>query len=195
MMDVSRETAEKLQEYAALIRKWNPHINLVAPATLADLETRHIEDCLQLLSYVDPDTDSWCDLGSGGGFPGLVLAIGRPDIAVTLVESDRRKASFLQTVVRELSLGNTRILAERIESIPCLGARNISARALAPLSRLLSHAYLHLDPTGTAWLMKGRNWKSELAEARKAWKFLEVVYPSRTDPEAAILAITEIEHA
>lgn len=195
MIDVSRETGQKLHKYAELVRKWNPHINLVAPTTMSDLETRHIRDSAQLLSLVPKDATSWLDLGSGGGLPGLVIAIGRDDLKVTLIESDKRKASFLRTVGRELNLKNIEILPKRIEEVTPLHAGNISARALAPLPKLLSYVYHHISPTGTAWLMKGKNWKSELDDAEKKWRFKTAVHASQTDPDAVILSITEIGHA
>lgn len=195
MTIVSRETTALLDSYAALVRKWNPHINLVAAATLDDLFSRHIADCQQLAALSQSAQGSWIDLGSGAGFPGLVIAIERPDLAVTLVESDQRKATFLRTVVRELGLPNIRVLTARIEAAEPADADHVSARALAPLPLLMSYVHRHLRPDGTAWLMKGRNWMSEVEEARKMWDFKLQSQPSATDPEAAILQIKEIRHA
>ena len=193
-MTVSRETADLLAAYAGLVRKWTPRINLIAPGTVADLETRHIEDSLQLFTLANPARQSWCDLGSGGGFPGLVVAIaaqGRA-VPVTLIESDRRKSVFLQTVVRELALRDVTILTERIEAAPAQKAAIISARALAPLPRLMSYVHQHLAPGGAAWLMKGARWAQEVTEARTRWRFHVEPHPSRTDPDATILHVTEI---
>ena len=152
-MNVSRETAE-LAKLAALVRKWSPTINLVAPATLDAIEARHIDDSLQLVRLARFAAGDWLDLGSGGGFPGLVVAIARPDLSVILVESDARKCSFLRIAGRELDLANLRILHGRIEAIPPQSAANLSARALAPLPDLLSYVGRHIGPQGRAWLMK-----------------------------------------
>lgn len=192
-MNVSRET-EALNRYADLIRKWSPRINLVAQSTIDEIETRHIKDSLQLVDAARTSKGSWADLGSGGGLPGLVVAIFRPDQAVKLIESDQRKATFLRTVVRELSLSNVTIIAERIEETDRLYAANVSARALAPLPLLVAYVERHLAPDGTAWLMKGRNWESEVEAARNNWNFNLVTHSSDTDPDAAILEITGIRH-
>jgi 16S rRNA (guanine527-N7)-methyltransferase len=194
-LDVSRETAERLAEYAALLRAWNPKINLVSRQTLVDLETRHFADSAQLLELAPPEATTWADLGSGGGFPGLVVAIlaaeVRPALRVTLVESDQRKAVFLRTVAQRAGVPVT-VLADRIEAIPPLGADVISARALAPLASLLDYASRHLAPSGTALLPKGANWRAEVDEALERWRFRCENLPSATSPGGAILRIGEI---
>ena len=195
-VDVSRETAGRLTEYAALLRAWNPKINLVSKQTLADLETRHFADSAQLLELAPPDATTWADLGSGGGFPGLVVAIlaaeQRPALRVTLVESDQRKAVFLRTVAQRTGVPVT-VLAERVESVPPLGTDVLSARALAPLVTLLDHAHRHLAPSGTALFPKGANWRAEVDEALERWRFRCENLPSATSPDGAILRIGEIE--
>ena len=193
MSDVSRETAA-LAEYAAMLRKWNPAINLVSPTTLDEIEFRHIADSHALVDIASAATGNWVDLGSGGGFPGMVVAICRPDLQVILVESDRRKASFLRSVIRETGLKNAAVIADRIESVDPLNAASISARALASLPQLMAYVHRHLHPDGKAWLMKGRNWQAEVAEARETWSFDLVAHPSSTDSEAAILEISGINH-
>lgn len=193
MNDVSRET-RALADYAAMLRKWNPAINLVSPATLDEIETRHIADSRRLVDIAAPARGNWADLGSGGGFPGMVVAICRPDLQVTLIESDRRKASFLRSVIREAGLKNAGVMAERIESADPLNVANVSARALASLPQLMSYVQRHLGPDGKAWLMKGRNWQSEVAAARDIWSFDLIAHPSSTDSEAAILEISGITH-
>ena len=194
-LDVSRETAERLAEYAALLRGWNPKINLVSKQTLAAVETRHFADSAQLLALAPADATTWADLGSGGGFPGLVVAIlaieARPALRVTLVESDQRKAAFLRTVAQRTGVP-VAVLAERIETIPPLGADVLSARALARLATLLDYAQLHLAPSGTALLPKGANWRAEVAEALERWRFRCENLRSATSPDAAILRIGEI---
>lgn len=194
-LDVSRETAGRLAEYAALLRAWNPKINLVSKQTLADLESRHFADSAQLLALAPQDATTWADLGSGGGFPGLVIAILaaelRPSPRVTLVESDQRKAVFLRTVAQRTGVAVT-VLANRIETIPPLGTDVLSARALAPLATLLDYASRHLAPSGTALFPKGANWRAEVDEALERWRFRCENLPSATSPDGAILRIGEI---
>jgi len=193
--DVSRETAERLAEYANLLRIWNPKINLVSRQTLNDLETRHFADSAQLLALSTTDATTWADLGSGGGFPGLVVAILaaelRPALRITLVESDQRKAVFLRTVAQRTGIYVT-ALADRIESVPPLGTEVLSARALAPLSTLLDHASRHLRPGGTALFPKGANWRAEVEEALERWRFRCENLPSATSPDGVILRIGDI---
>ncbi|WP_163847910.1 16S rRNA (guanine(527)-N(7))-methyltransferase RsmG [Pseudooceanicola aestuarii] len=189
--NVSRETYGALETYAALLKKWNPRINLVAKSTVADLWTRHMSDSLQVAD-IAPKCQHWVDLGSGGGFPGLPVALlardrGTPK-RVTLVESDTRKATFLRTVIRDTN-APADVLAERIESIPPLMAEVLSARALAPLSRLLEFADLHLAPRGIALFSKGVTWKDEVSRAQEQWRFDWEAIRSKTDPDAVILKI------
>lgn len=194
MTTVSRETMQ-LEAYAALLRKWNPTINLVAPATLPNLEARHIADSLQLTRTAGDAAGDWLDIGSGGGLPGIVIAVSRPDLSMSLLESDKRKCSFLRSAARELGLENVKIINDRIEQAAPQATNNVSARALAPLPLLLSYVSRHLAPDGTAWLMKGRNWRSEVDDARKDWNFDLCTHKSQTDEEAVILQITGIRHA
>lgn len=194
--NVSRETEARLREYESLIRRWNPRINLIAPSTLRELRTRHIDDCLQIMRYAAPSEGLWADLGSGGGLPGLVLAIAFADCRTRflMVESDQRKATFLRTVIRELSLSNASVLNSRIETIDPLKAAYISARALAPLPRLMPYLEKHLANDGQAWLMKGEQWQTELEQARSAWQFSVENHPSTTQSGAAILKISGVSH-
>lgn len=193
-MSVSRET-EALQHYAAMLRKWNPAINLIAPSTVSDIEGRHIDDSRQVADLAARASGTWVDLGSGGGLPGLVIAILRPDLPLFLVESDKRKCSFLRSVVREIKLENVTVQNARIEQAEPLMAANLSARALAPLPILMPYVDRHLHRAGTAWLMKGRNWQSEVDEARRDWQFDAIAHPSVTDPDAVILELTGIRNA
>lgn len=191
-MTASREA--DLAAFAALIRKWNPAINLVAPSTLADLESRHIGDSRQLAELAGEPTGLWLDLGSGGGLPGLVVAIWHRACQVRLVDSDQRKVAFLRTVIRELALTNCAAFSARAEDLPPAQATYLSARALAPLVRLMPYLARHLAQDGTAWLMKGRNWQAELDAARTAWTFDFTIHPSATDSASAILAIRDVRH-
>lgn len=189
--DVSRETFEKLSALVALLLKWNTRINLVGKSTIEDVWTRHILDSMQVFDISTP-RGHWVDIGTGGGFPGLVVAIlaagEAPDLRVTLVESDTRKAAFLATAVRQLALA-TQVLTERGENLPPLAADTLSARALAPLTQLLAHAHRHLAPGGRALFPKGAAHQAEIDEALATWRFDLQEHPSKTDPRAVILAI------
>ena len=190
--DVSRETSKRLAQFETLIRKWNPVINLVARSTLDDLRNRHFIDSAQIFDLAPVTARHWVDLGSGGGFPGMIVAIlaacERQDLSVTLVESDQRKAAFLTTAARELGIP-VRVLPARIETIPSLQADILSARALAPLDTLLAHAERHLAPGGTAIFPKGGNHQAEIDQALEHWTFSYQKEPSKTDASGVILII------
>lgn len=193
--DVSRETIERLEVYVDLLTKWNPRINLVSRDSLPEVWTRHMADSAQLFPLAPHPLEHWADLGSGGGFPGLVIAIlacehGSPE-KTTLVESDQRKAAFLRTVIRETG-AKAVVQSERAEKIPPLGADILTARALASLSDLLHHAERHLKPGGIALFPKGERWEKELREARESWRFEHEVVRSKTEPKAVILRMEGI---
>ncbi len=193
---VSRETMDRLKALESLLLKWNPAINLVSKASLSQSWDRHILDSAQIF-HLAPHVATWADLGSGGGFPGIVVACLakelNPDLTVTLVESDQRKATFLRQAIRELSL-KADVRAERIESTAPLAAAALSARALAPLTDLLGFSQRHLHPDGIALFLKGSSWKDEVAMAQKQWHFNLYAHPSATDPNGAILAVKAIKH-
>ena len=190
-------TLDRLAALEALVRRWTEKINLIAPSTLPDLWTRHIADSAQLWSLMPDGATSWADLGSGGGFPGLVIAALAADTGsprVTLIESDGRKCAFLRTAIRELALPAT-VLDQRVESAPPQAAPVVSARALAPLPALLPLVVRHLAPGGTALLPKGREAGAEIEAARaQGWHFTAEEIPSRTDPSARILRVSDISH-
>jgi 16S rRNA (guanine527-N7)-methyltransferase len=187
---VSRETLERLETYARLLRKWNPAINLVAPDSLGDLWRRHMLDSAQLAPLL-PAGGGVADLGSGAGFPGLVLAIlGR--VEIHLVESDRRKAQFLREVSRETAAG-AQVHPSRIEDLSPLSAAAVVARGLAPLDRLLDYVARHLAPGGQAILPKGQGWERELEAAGQRWRFAVEAHPSLTHAQGRILAISALE--
>lgn len=191
-LDVSRETFERLETYVALLRKWSPRINLVSGTTLENAWERHIRDSLQVLRAAENPTGHWVDLGTGGGFPGLVVALCQPpNTQVTLVESDTRKATFLRTVLRETGT-EAQVIAQRIEQAPPQAANILSARALAPLPKLLEFAERHLDPGGTALLPKGITWKNEIAAAQNSFSFEWDSITSETQNGAVILRIGAI---
>ncbi|WP_294612946.1 16S rRNA (guanine(527)-N(7))-methyltransferase RsmG [Roseovarius sp.] len=197
-LDVSRETKERLEVYAELLRKWNPKINLVSKATIEDLWWRHIEDSAQVYGLVPHPVDHWADIGSGGGFPGLVVAIialerGSPQ-RTTLVESDSRKCAFLRTVIRETG-ANASVLNDRIEALPPMGVNVLSARALGSLDLLLSFAERHLGDGGTAIFPKGVNWEKELLEAQSKWNFKYELVKSKTESGPVIMKIAGVSRA
>lgn len=191
--DVSRETIEQLKIYVALLAQWQTRINLVANATLPEVWHRHVADSAQLVALA-PHAQSWLDLGSGGGFPGLVVAmmLHGAGTRVTLVESDRRKAAFLAEVARQTGI-SVEIHTARIEQIttqamlPSVDV--VSARALAPLARLisLSQPFFREDTVGI--FPKGRGAESEVAEARADWAFETEMVPSLTDEAARIVTV------
>ena len=190
--DVPRETIERLEVYAELLRRWNPKINLVSPSTLVDLWTRHMTDSLQLSGLAKAE-GHWMDLGSGGGFPGLVIAIANADrtaSTITLVESDQRKATFLRTVIRETGI-SADVIARRIETVQPLSADVLTARALAPLDMLLSFAERHRTADGICLFPKGATWTQEVAAAEVNWRFRYEAVPSKTNAASVILKIGE----
>lgn len=192
---VSRETLAKLEIYAQTLKKWNPRINLVAKSTLADLWERHIVDSLQIMAHIPDGTHHIVDIGSGGGFPGLVLAIATSETdtetKVTMIESDQRKSVFLRTVLRETGVA-AEVLTDRIEGAPPQNADLITARALADLTSLLGFAERHLKPEGVAIFLKGKNWRSELEIAQENWHFEWKEVTSQTSVEAVLLVIKGI---
>lgn len=197
-LDVSRETLQSLEDFSALVCRWNPAINLVSKATLPDLWSRHIVDSAQLFQRCPLDAKLWLDIGSGGGFPGIVVAVLakelRPNMAVALVESDLRKATFLREAGRHLSLA-LQVHSVRVESLPPANADVLSARALAPLAALLESADKHLAKSGVALFPKGGQHNSEIAEARKDWSFDLTLLPSLSDEKAALLEIRNVRRA
>lgn len=197
-VSVSRETTDRLQIYEILLRRWNPKINLVAPSTLEDIWNRHFADSAQLWPLRPARTSSWLDLGSGAGFPGLVIAIlaeaesGR--LSVTLVESDLRKSAFLSTVLRETGV-SARVVSKRIEDSDLGQFDVVSARALAPLPKLLSLSAPYFGPDTVGLFPKGATAEVELAEALAFWRFSVQKVVSRTDPRGVILKVGELSHA
>lgn len=187
---VSRETLDRLRLYADLLEKWQQRINLVGPATLPDLWRRHMLDSAQLWPLLPPDLPRLIDIGSGAGFPGLVLAIlGVPE--VHLIESDQRKGAFLREVARQTGATVT-VHSARIESILDLSAPVVTARALAALPKLLDLAVPLLASGGQCLFLKGQNIEEELTSARKIWIFTEDRTPSRSDSTGLVLRVREV---
>ena len=192
--NVSRETIDKLGVYVSLLRQWQPRINLVANATLPDVWYRHVADSAQLVALAPSDPRTWLDLGSGGGFPGLVVAImlHGAGTRVTLVESDRRKCAFLAEVARQTGTP-VEIQTARIEQTATQGMLRavdvVSARALAPLVRLISLSLPFFCDDTVGIFPKGRGAESEIADARAAWAFDVETIPSLTEEAARVVLI------
>lgn len=186
--DVSRETLERLNCFADLLTRWTARINLISSGDVPHLWDRHIRDCLQLVPLVQRGTRI-TDLGSGGGFPGIILAIAA-DAEVTLVESDRRKAAFLREASRATGC-RTHIVDQRIENIDIPPAPVVTARALASLSQLLSWTEKFLTPDGYALFLKGQHAPDELTDAARDWHMTVNQIPGRT-AGGVILKISDI---
>lgn len=199
--NVSRETLARLETYAALLGKFQKAVNLVGPETLADPWHRHFLDSAQILPLLPPCPPDrplrLLDLGSGAGFPGLVLAImaagGGSPLNVRLVESDARKAAFLREAARQTRAPAT-VENKRLEDIAPGPVDVITARAFAPLPRLLEQAAPFLGPPAPVLILhKGRHAQEELTRAGEGWKMRVVSIPSVTDPESVVLRIEDIQ--
>jgi 16S rRNA (guanine527-N7)-methyltransferase len=188
--DVSRETWEQLEGYVVTLLKWQKAINLIGPATVDDVWSRHILDSAQLVPQLPADAKILADLGTGAGFPGLVLAALRPHLDVILVESDARKAAFLGEAGRRMSLiKQPKIIVGRIEAVPPANADVVTARALAPLGTLLNWAARHRSDPAICLFHKGKDWRSELTDAQRGWDIDFQPFPSATDRDAVLLRI------
>jgi 16S rRNA (guanine527-N7)-methyltransferase len=189
--DVSRETWERAEQLVAILLKWQPRINLVASSTLADVWLRHVADSLQLVRAA-PKAKTWVDLGSGAGFPGLLIAAARPEAEVHLVESDQRKCAFMREAARAMGfivrIHNTRIeacypeLPERADAV--------SARALAALPKLLQLAAPLIESGAKGVFPKGREAEAELTAARESWNIEAELVPSISDPHASVIVVS-----
>jgi len=191
---VSRETFQKISAYLELLDRWRERINLIGPGEGRHLWRRHVLDSLQLLQYISAEDKSVADLGSGAGFPGLILACALADkagAAVTLVEKSPRKSEFLRAVGKEVGLP-VAVLTIRLEDAPGVLFDVVTARALAPLPKLLGFADAWLKPSGKALLMKGRDTEAELAEAREAWTFDLSTLDSQSSPEGRVLRVSSL---
>jgi 16S rRNA (guanine527-N7)-methyltransferase len=197
-MRFSEPVEARLAAFEVLLRRWNRTVNLVAASTLPDLRARHIEDSAQLAALLPPGARRWVDLGTGGGFPGLVvaaiLAESAPSVQMHLVEADGRKAAFLAEAARQLGLAAT-VHARRIEDLAPLAADVVSARALAPLPALLPLAARHMAAGATGLFLKGARVDEELAAARTHWTFEAEVGQSRSGGGGVIVRTGGIRRA
>lgn len=187
---VSRETLARLDAYAGLLAQWAARINLVGGSTLDDPWRRHFLDSAQLLPLVPAGARSLIDLGSGAGFPGLVLAIlGVP--GVELVESDARKCAFLREAAR-IAAAPVTVRNARIEAVPAHHAAVVTARGLAPLDRILAYCQRFIGPDTVCLFPKGEQARQELAAAQQSWEFDVTSDASRTDPRGVILCLSGV---
>lgn len=188
-LDVSRETMARLEVFEALLRQWQKTINLVGSRTLDDVWRRHFLDSGQLCRLISkPGTI--VDIGSGGGFPGLVIAI-MTGAHVTLIEADQRKAAFLREASR-LTSATTDVIASRSEAIPATPADVATARAVAPLSKLLTLAEPWVRPGGRCYFLKGGSVEAELTDAKTLWDIAYDLTPSLSDPSGVIVCVKEL---
>lgn len=193
--NVSRETIKKLESYQALVKEWNSKFNLISKSTENIIWERHIVDSLQLIKFITQKDKILLDLGSGAGFPGVVLAIAcqelYPDLKINLVESIGKKTTFLQEVNKILNL-NMEIYKERIENLKIGKVDIITSRALASLPKLLEYAKPFCSNNTRLIFLKGEKWVQEQEEARKKWIYKCEVYDSDTSEDGKILRISDL---
>jgi 16S rRNA (guanine527-N7)-methyltransferase len=189
---VSQKTLSQLEAYAGLLVDWNERQNLVAKSTLPGLWHRHFWDSAQLAPLIPQTASTLADLGSGAGFPGLVLAVLRPDLKVTLCEATAKKCYFLQAAADCMGLA-VEIRNARLEDLPSRAFDVVMARALAPLPRLLHYAYRFTGQNTVCLFLKGQNVGIELTAASKYWNMKVSRVPSQTDPSAAIVTVRELD--
>ena len=190
LQGVSRETLGRLEILVETLERWQKAINLVSRNTLDGAWKRHVLDSAQVVPLIPIEAKSLADLGSGGGFPGLVIAALRPDLQITLIESDARKAAFLGEAGRKMGLERPpKLVIKRIEAAPPAMADVITARALAPLGQLLEWSDRHRTDTAICLFHKGKDWQAEVDEAKKRWDITCEAIASVTDRDAVILRI------
>ena len=193
--NVSRETIKKLESYQALVKEWNSKFNLISKSTEDNIWERHIIDSLQLIKFITPKDLVLLDLGSGAGFPGVVLAIAcqelYPDLKINLVESIGKKTIFLQEINKTLNL-NMEIYKERIENLKIGKVDVITSRALASLPKLLEYAKPFCSNRTRLIFLKGEKWAQEQEEARKKWIYKCEVSDSDTSEDGKILRISDL---
>lgn len=194
-INVSRETFEKLEKYVELVKKWQKSVNLISNTTINQIWERHICDSVQLIGFMDIDSNNFFDIGSGAGFPGLVLSIilseKNPTAVVELVESDRKKCLFLNEVKRQLGL-NVKISNQRIEKLDDNKYDVITSRALASLDKLFDYVYRFCNERTKLIFPKGENFESEILEAKEKWCFDYKVEISKTNEKAVVLIVENL---
>lgn len=190
-LSVPRGTEEKFEAYFQLLTKWQVSLNLVSKDSLNDFWTRHILDCAQLSTHVPRGAKSLVDMGSGAGLPGIILAILHPEMEIHLIESDQKKSAFLLEAAR-ICDAKVKLHVARIESDSSFPADVITARALAPLSKLFHYAEPFLQQHTICLFLKGKNYTMELEDGRRTWEFDLTTTPSVSDDTGCILSITNL---
>lgn len=190
---VSRETLARLKAYVGLLTDWNARHNLVSTASLADVWKRHVWDSAQLAEFIPAEAKSLVDLGSGAGFPALVIAALRPDLHVVLTESIAKKCRFLEAAAERMGL-KVEVRNGRIEEASREVFDVVTARACAPLVKLLSYAQAFQGKATINLFLKGQSVEDELTEAHKSWRMKVQRHPSRSDPSGVILEVRELAH-
>ena len=194
-LNVSRETIKSFCEYEVLLSKWNKKINLVSKKTLVDIWERHFLDSGQIINYVDASGKRWIDVGSGAGFPGLVVALllrdRKIDCDLVLVEKNSKKVFFLNEVIRKLNL-NVKVFKKDIRSIEPLNADILTARAFSELKELIEIACHHRKEKGICLFLKGQNYKVELDKTLNYWFFDYDVFDSLSNHSGKIIRVKKI---
>ncbi|WP_084396304.1 16S rRNA (guanine(527)-N(7))-methyltransferase RsmG [Henriciella aquimarina] len=192
-LDVSRETLDRLERLVALLDEWRQRMNLIGPREMDQIWARHVFDSAQLIPLVTRQSRI-LDIGSGAGFPGLVLAchVAEGDGSVILLESVGKKCAFLSAAISELALP-AKVLNKRIESVEAGTVDFVTARALAPLRKLLDYSAPWLLRGATGLFFKGEHWREELTEASEYWNLAYEAIPSRTSETGVILKIMEAQ--
>jgi len=186
---VARETLRLLTIYVDLLIEWNERVNLVAPSTLPDVWRRHVWDSAQLIPMIPRETKVIVDIGSGAGFPGLVLAIMLGGPTVHLIESTQKKCRFLEAVAAATG-APVKVHWTRAEEVTGFKADVVTARAVAPLDRLFPLAHPFFGPATVGLFLKGRSLNDELTGATKSWRLDATPIPSRSDPSGVVLRVT-----
>lgn len=193
--EITAQSHDMLAQYVAELLRWNHAINLVSRGDEEDMWRRHIADSARLLALAPPGAQRWLDLGSGGGLPAIVVAVlaaqDRPQMTVAMVESDRRKASFLRKVMQDLGLSGN-VYSERAETLAPQSAYVVSARALAPLPGLVPMALRHLAPDGVMLFPKGRQFQQEVDALASKWRFDLEVHRALAISDTPVLALRNI---
>lgn len=196
--NVSRETLDKFKRYAELLAEWQAKINLIGPATTGDVWGRHFYDSAQLLPLVLKSSPgrgprTWLDMGSGAGFPGLVLSL-LGENSVFLAEPSAKKCAFLRQVIRETGAG-AKILQAKVKDIETFPVDIVTSRALAPIADLLEWGAPYLREGGEFWLLKGNSAEEELTLVKKNWNMTTEIFPSKTGNGGKILRFSNIRMA
>lgn len=194
--NVSRETVKKLKDFVGLLTEWNGKMNLVSKNSLADVWTRHVLDSIQLINYIPDQTKYLVDIGSGSGFPGIVLAIilqeKLPSLKITLVESIVKKAMYLNDVIEKIGLKSVNVLNDRVENAVFKNVDVITARAVASLNILCGYTAKIGNKNTEMLLLKGKSFSEEELEARKNWIFSREIYDNKYSDDGCVVKIKNI---